>query len=174
VVRLYASFMRLVPRLVCAMVVVAIIAGAPRVAGAETSPKPSRQEAFRAREAKRELPHVRKAYGHLREPKLPQGFLLVTAASGGVGVDLAWHRARDDAFVHLWQSRATSTLLGDKDPADPTTGTPINIEGETWVHNTINACELTTCLSRRFDNGDVVSLNGTLPFAQLRRIAASL
>jgi hypothetical protein len=156
------------------VVVAAVTIGAPIASGAETPSKPSSQEAFRAKAAKRDIRLVKKAYGKLREPMLPDGFRLVDASSGGIGVDLSWHRVREDAFVHLWQSHDTSALVGEKDPSDPTTGIPITIDGAPWIHNTINACGLTTCLSRRFNNGDVVSLNGSLRLEKLERIAASL
>ncbi len=146
------------------MFVAAVIIGAP-AASADGSSQPDSQESFRAKIAKSDLRLVKKSYAGLREPELPNGFRLVNASAGGIGVDLAWHRSRDDGFVHLWQTHDASALE-DKDPSLLDTGVPITIDGASWIHNTINACEQTTCLSRRFTNGDVVSLNGTLGLAK--------
>jgi hypothetical protein len=172
--RFYAHRMRVTPRLVCSTMVIAAFAiGMPITAFATTSSTMSGQEAFNIKVAKRDLRSLKTTFGDLREPKRPRGFRLVRVSSGGIGADLEWHRVRDDGFVHLWQSHDTSAL-GDKDPADPSTGTPITINGAPWVHNTINACGSTTCLSHRYEDGDVVSLNGTLGLERMTRVAATL
>ena len=125
----------------------------------------------RARIAAREFRAAKKANADLLLPKLPAGFQLRFV--GPNGSDLTWHRASDDAVVHLWQS-SDPLLRADKDPTNPGTGTLVTIDGKSWVRNTINACADTTCLSRRFRNGVAVSLNGTLPVNRMERIAASL
>jgi hypothetical protein len=94
-------------------------------------------------------------------------------SEGGFGVDLWWHRASDDATVHVWQSRSGD--LGTKDPSEPEAGDyAVNIAGKPWVRNTGGACADTVCLGRRYPNGDVVQLNGTISLDALRRAAQEL
>jgi hypothetical protein len=132
------------------------------------------EDAFLARFARRDLRAAEKSYGEIRVPEVPRGFRLVRVSEGGIGVDLNWHRESDDASIHLWQTRNGARLASKSDPSNPDTGVPIQIAGATWVQNTINACADTVCLSRRFPNGEVVSLNGTLPLRSLRRVAADI
>ena len=167
------STMRVMPRLLCAMAVVATIAVArPISASAAGDPKPSTQEAVFRKMATSDLRDIGQRYGRVRQPDLPAGFHLVHASSGGLGIDLWWHRVRDDATVHVWQTHDADGQLGDKDPTNPSNGSPITIAGDPWLHVTINACEATTCLSRRFPNGDVVELSGSLPADQMQRVAS--
>jgi hypothetical protein len=161
--------MRAAPRVVSVIAMGAVIALAvPQAIGAA---KNGDNVDARARIAAKEYRVVKKSHPDLLVPKRPAGFQLLFVAPNGS--DLTWHRASDDAVIHLWQT-SDPLLPADKDPTNPSTGTLVTIDGKPWIRNTINACADTTCLSRRFPDGVAVSLNGTLPVSRMERIAASL
>lgn len=139
-----------------------------------TAASPGSDLDSRARIARHELRAIRRTHPDLLVPRLPQGFrLLFVGTSGSGAVDLTWHRASDDAWVHLWQGDIPAVSV-DKDPSDPSTGEIVTVDGRRWVRNTINACADTTCLSRRVRNGPVVSLDGTLPAERMQHLASTL
>jgi hypothetical protein len=145
----------------------------PIAAEASTNSKADAQESVLVTIAKNDFRLAEAEYGEIRVPSLPKRFKLVRVSWTGDSVDLRWHRASDDAYVHLWQTKDGSRL-GTKDPSDASTGSRVTIDGSQWVHNTVNACSKVSCLSRRFDAGEVVSLDGTLGLQRLQRIAASI
>lgn len=87
-------------------------------------------------------------------------------------VDL-WYGLPDGTRLHLWQTDAKYLAEAGKDPAAPTEGEPVNINGDNWRLVRLEA-ERGTALSRRFADGITLSLDARLDDASLQQIAASI